>query len=684
MLARMKQTFPLLAAVGVLVSGLVANAQTSGATIPLTRGDEMLAAYFCKETAKLAEQCLSEIHTLADWEARRTEYRRQLQEMLGLWPMPERTDLNPVVTGTLEHEEFTVEKLHFQASPQLYVTANLYLPKKLERPAPAILYVCGHSRQFKDGVSFGNKTGYQHHGAWFARNGYVCLLIDTLQLGEIEGLHHGTHRLGQWWWNSRGYTPAGVEAWFGIRALDYLCSRPEVDAQRIGMTGRSGGGSYTWTVAALDDRVKVAAPVAGITDLRNQVVDGAVEGHCDCMFFLNTYRWDFAPVAALVAPRPLLIGNSDKDRIFPLDGVVRLHEQTRRIYQLHGKPDQLGLLITEGPHQDTQDLQLPVFRWFNRFLKGEQPLIEMAAQKFFEPAQLRVFDQLPADAVNTNIQSLFVRKAKPLATGELKSQRELLLAALREKSFGAWPAENAPLDAKPAFSVEREGLKFSAWDFTSQEHVRLRLYLLEPVGNRRATGVVNLNVMDDDGWRNWLAGVRAGFADQLAEEFASTNAPQANAEAFASLKKLWATPERAPASARSEPPVNYAAQAFFAPRGVGLTAWGGEERKRTQIRRRFMLLGQTLDGMRVWDIRRAVQMIHFVRESESARVDLSGSGVMAVNAGFASLFEPGARLLLTKDQVLPETTRPDYLNVLKVVEFSQAMEMAAAAAEWNR
>jgi len=93
------------------------------------------------------------------------------------------------------------------------------------------------------------------------------------------------------------------------------------------MTGRSGGGAYTWTVAALDERVKVAAPVAGITDLQNQVVDGAVEGHCDCMFFVNTYRWDFPQVAALLAPRPLLLGNSDKDRLFPLDGVVRLYEK---------------------------------------------------------------------------------------------------------------------------------------------------------------------------------------------------------------------------------------------------------------------------------------------------------------------------------------------------------------------
>ena len=108
--------------------------------------------------------------------------------------MPERTDLKPVITGKLEQADFTVEKLYFQALPRLYVTANLYLPKKLEQPAPAILYVCGHSRVFTNGVSCGNKAAYQRHGAWFARNGYVCLMIDTLQYGEIQGRHHGTYQ----------------------------------------------------------------------------------------------------------------------------------------------------------------------------------------------------------------------------------------------------------------------------------------------------------------------------------------------------------------------------------------------------------------------------------------------------------------------------------------------------------
>ena len=132
--------------------------------------------------------------------------------MLGLSPLPERTDLKAQVTGRIEHPQFTVEKLHFQSLPGLYVSANLYIPKGLTNPAPTILYLSGHGPVISNGVSYGNKVAYQHHGAWFARNGYVCMILDTLQLGEIQGLHHGTHRENMWWWNSRGYTPAGVEA----------------------------------------------------------------------------------------------------------------------------------------------------------------------------------------------------------------------------------------------------------------------------------------------------------------------------------------------------------------------------------------------------------------------------------------------------------------------------------------
>ena len=213
------------------------------------------------------------------------------------------------------------------------MTGNLYLPKNGRQAAPAILYVCGHSSSKKDGVSFGNKTQYQHHGAWFAQNGYVCLVIDTLQLGEIEGIHHGTYREG----TCGGGTPAATRrpaSRRGTRSVrSTICvSRPEVDAERIGVTGRSGGGAYSWYLAALDDRVKVVgAGGRASPTLKNHVVDGCVEGHCDCMYFVNTYRWDYPQLAALAAPRPLLISNTDRDDIFPLDGVVDIYQKVRRL-----------------------------------------------------------------------------------------------------------------------------------------------------------------------------------------------------------------------------------------------------------------------------------------------------------------------------------------------------------------
>ena len=122
-----------------------------------TRGDKMFAAYFKAEADRLAADSLKEVKTLADWKDHKDRYRREMHEMLGLDPVPPRTPLMATVTGKVQHEEFEVWKLHYQSIPKLYVTANLYVPKGLKKPAPTILYVCGHGRVKKDGVSFGNK-----------------------------------------------------------------------------------------------------------------------------------------------------------------------------------------------------------------------------------------------------------------------------------------------------------------------------------------------------------------------------------------------------------------------------------------------------------------------------------------------------------------------------------------------
>ena len=269
---------------------------------PIPADDFPLSGSFRAEVESIGAEPLLGIDDAETWKARRPELQRRLRSMLGLDPMPERTPMAVEVREVVERPDFVVEAILYQSSPGLYVTGNLYRPRVVTEPLPAVLYVCGHAEVRRDGVIYGCKAHYQHHAAWYAANGYVCFVVDTLQLGEVPGLHHGTCREGRWWWQGRGYTPAGVEVWNGIRAIDYLAERPEVDPERIGVTGRSGGGAMSWYLGAVDDRLAAVIPVAGITDLRDHVLGGApdgphptgvIEGHCDCMYFVNTDRWDF-------------------------------------------------------------------------------------------------------------------------------------------------------------------------------------------------------------------------------------------------------------------------------------------------------------------------------------------------------------------------------------------------------
>ena len=632
-------------------------------TLGSSPADQLLERYFHLEASRLGSNCLAEIHTAADWQSHRLEYRRQLQEMLGLWPTPAKTPLNPVVTGVVERDGVRVEKLHFQSMPGLYVTANLYLPTQSSGPLPTILYVCGHAQVKTNGVSYGNKTAYQHHGAWFAQHGYACLTLDTLQLGEIEGLHHGIYREGRWWWNSRGYTPAGVEAWNSIRALDYLESRPEIDRNRIGMTGRSGGGSYTWTTAALDERIRAAAPVAGITDLHNQVIDGCVEGHCDCMFFVNTYRWDFPLNAALIAPRPLLIVNTDSDTIFPLPGITRLHASARRLYALLGVEDRLGLSIAPGPHKDIQELQVAVFRFFDQHLKSESRLIQRAAEKRFTPGELKVFpaDQLPPDQINTRIDQLFVPTASPSTTLTLDSTRQ----QLRALSFRGWPQEPRSAALHLASESTREGIRFRRFELHSQESVPLWLFEATKAGVP-AVNRTQLQILEESEWHAWSSALHAHSGNAL-DSVGSTATETAD------------TVHSAPALAAQLQQVQSGqhSMAWLAPRGVGPTAWTTNAAKRVQIRRRFMLLGQTLDGMRVWDIRQAIQALHSLDSSPTA-IHLAARNHMSINALYASLFEDSVQSLRLANAPASHREGPDYLNVLKVLDIPQALELARA------
>src|SRR5262245_29171049 len=486
------------------------------------KADEAIHKYLTAETRRLSDRFMDGAKTKAEWEARRPKLKGQFLDMLGLWPLPEKTPLKATVTGTLERGDVVIDKLHFQSKPGLHVTGNLYRPKDSpkDKKLPAILYVCGHSGRGRDG----NKTAFQDHGMWFASNGYICLVIDTLQLGEVAGKHHGTYNLNRFWWQSRGYTPAGVECWNGIRAIDYLLSRNDVDPENIGVTGISGGGASTVWVAAADDRVKVAVPVSGMSDLESYVTNKVINGHCDCMFFINTYQWEWTTALMLHAPKPLLFANSDNDSIFPMDGNRRIIERLRKGYELLGHMENVEEYVSKGGHDYRPDLRIAIFAFLNKHLKQDTGPVKDADFPKIEGKDLRVFPEdkdLPKDQLNDRADEVFV----PLADVKLPGTKEDfaawkagLVKKLRETSFRALPEKVPPVvrGRELLFGMHtassEEGIDFMAVESMNSDatEVRATLVVLNP-GDDVSTGTRILKEMGPNDLFTYIVSPRGGL-----------------------------------------------------------------------------------------------------------------------------------------------------------------------------
>src|SRR2546425_2621169 len=411
---------------------------------------EMATNQLKRIAAEMSARCLSDIRTLDDWKKPRPELRRQLLEMLGLAPLPARTPLKAQITGQLERDAYRIEKIVFQSLPGLYVTGNFYVPKSSAKPLPTILYLCGHSPH-----PLGAKFQYQDRAIWFASHGYVCLVLDTLEFGEVAGIHHGTHDLNMWHWLSLGYTPAGVEVWNAIRALDYLETRPEADMKRIGLTGISGGGAMTWYTAAVDERISVAAPVCSTFTFGSQAEHWLARGQCDCIYYHNTYLRDFPIVGALIAPRPLLTLSGQKDSIFPPDGYHEAFHRAKNAYDLYAGSDSDHIREVDDnvEHSDPPLFLREARQWMQRWLKGDTtPLPEETNSPVKETAEdLACLSRLPADAINFKIQHQFttpVSLKKPGSRSAWERRRVEMRAQLKERVFRWFPAGAIPFETQ--------------------------------------------------------------------------------------------------------------------------------------------------------------------------------------------------------------------------------------------
>jgi cephalosporin-C deacetylase-like acetyl esterase len=392
-----RRAFLLLAA-GLLSATLAAQSQPAGSPLPTgalkpddlrvisgtaleSQYQEMVSQYLLAQIDAVTAQRQTRrdaIHSAADLQPWQDHIRGAFLASIGGLP-DVKTPLQPRLTGELQRDGYVVRKLIFESQPELYVTANLYVPTTSKGPFPAVLAANGHST---NGKAYAN---YQHVYIGLVRQGYVVLTWDNIGQGERYQLWDfiGDHSRGRDNGNEHGMigipeyllgqSLAREMIWDGIRALDYLASLPEVDPTRIGMTGNSGGGTLTTYISMLDPRIKAASIVTYITSFRKKVEARTDDSESDPeqdLFGPLAAGVDHTELVGLIAPRPVLIGAALRD-FFPIAGTRATFAELQGLYARAGAPERIDMVAFDHEHMYSQPLREATTAWFNRWLKGE-------------------------------------------------------------------------------------------------------------------------------------------------------------------------------------------------------------------------------------------------------------------------------------------------------------------------
>jgi cephalosporin-C deacetylase-like acetyl esterase len=590
----------------------------------------MLPEYMEREAqARVAARKNSlKLATIEDVTRRRQYVRDHILQAIG--GLPERTPLNPRTVATIEREGYRIEKVIFESQPKFFVTANLYLPASGKAPYPAVLYPLGHELGGKS-----NDT-WQQMLATLARKGYVALTWDPVGQGERVQIYdadlHGSKLRG----STTEHTIQGIQCfltgqhiarytiWDGIRALDYLLSRKEVDPERVACTGNSGGGTHTAYLSALDDRIKVAAPSCYITSWHwmlktigpqdaEQVFPGWLADGLDYPDFLYAF-----------APKPYLMLSAIRD-FFPIDGARESFAEAKAVYAALNEPDNLHMFEADDGHGYSQPRRLAAYEWFARRLRSgdSSPSTEVAMQA--ESAQ--TLDCTPTGHVEgetvltlNRVRAAELRKNRlaPRGSADLKSYQEKIRQAAIARS-GYAPQSAAPR-VTPYGTIRRQNYSIEKFIYESEPGILIpSLLFLPSTGQGRHRAVI---LVDGSG---------KSTAAKTAEQLVS------NGLAVLCIDTRG--------TGETKPGADLNDSEFY-------RYFGDYEDAMTAI-----LLRRTMVAMRALDILRGVDVLTARQDVDTASISGLGKGAGAVPLLYAAVFDPRLknlafeRMLMSYDAV---------------------------------
>jgi dienelactone hydrolase/pimeloyl-ACP methyl ester carboxylesterase len=455
---------------------------------------KMLYKYLEAECGKHFEarrKAVAALKTPEDVAKRQADLRAKFVAALG--GFPERTPLNARVTGTLDRDGYKVEKVIYESRPEHPVTANLYLPAGAG-PFPGVLFPCGHYDNAKAAPE------YQRACILLAKNGIAALAFDPISQGErlqlvapdgkpVAGRGTTEHTLVGVGALLVGRCAASYLVWDGIRSLDYLASRPEIDLKKLGCLGNSGGGTQTSYLMALDERILCAVPNCYITSLERLFTTIGPQDAEQNIPGQVAFGMEHADYLTLRAPRPTQISATTRD-FFDIQGAWTTFREAKRIYGVLGHAERADLFEFDDQHAISKPMRQSALRWFRRWLVGKDDAAVEGEFPVSTDAELQCTATGHAipELKGRTVFDFTADREKELAPKRGKRSREELLAEVKRRIGFEEPRENVPF--RSAGKSVKDGIESGRGSAEVDPGVQVPLVSWEPHGVRAPAGVI--------------------------------------------------------------------------------------------------------------------------------------------------------------------------------------------------
>ncbi|NSW89118.1 MAG: acetylxylan esterase [Firmicutes bacterium] len=407
-----------------------------------------------EEAASTGNAIRDAINNIDELEKRKAFIREKLIESLGGLP-PSDTPLNPQITGVIHCNGFRIEKVIFESRPKVFVTANLYVPDGVEYPVGAVLFLCGHHERAK------HEDEYQIVCQYLVRAGLVVLAQDPIGQGERFSYYEKSINSTTVRWGIYEHDYAGIQCWpvgdasaryflhDAMRGIDYLCTRSEVDPDKIGVTGNSGGGTQTALMMICDPRIAAAAPATFITSRIAHLYTGGPADAEHIWPGMSVYGFDHEDMIISMAPKPVLVLAATSD-YFPIEGTRWTVERAKRFWEMYGKIDNIELFEDNSPHKYTQSMAKKAAEFFSKHLLSRKTLPILQEDEEIRPIESSRLWCTNSGQVRGEMQGArFIYHGNCNRLDEIEKQRETIPEDQRRKMAIKWLKEKVYYNRKP-------------------------------------------------------------------------------------------------------------------------------------------------------------------------------------------------------------------------------------------